>query len=246
MGEPELATLVAAGALGATNVLAARLGSLHDRRRRTLHSLLGGVAVAYLFLDLLPHVAEGQGALDDAIGDAVPAVDRHAYLLALVGLIVFYGIEIASRSSRRRSGPTGGDRTELETFVASIVAFAAYNAVVGYVVHRSFSDRGGAPLALFTLALGAHLVVNDASLRDHHKERYHDVGRWILAAAVLFGWAVASVGDVPDPVLATVIAFLAGGLVLNVLKEELPSEREGRFIPFLAGAAGCGIVLALL
>ena len=38
-------------------------------------------------------------------------------------------------------------------------------------------------------------------------------------------------------------AFLAGGVVLNVMKEELPEERQSRFGAFLLGVAGYGGVL---
>ena len=38
-------------------------------------------------------------------------------------------------------------------------------------------------------------------------------------------------------------AFLAGGVTLNVLKEELPEERQSRFWPFLLGAAGYAALL---
>ncbi len=43
--------------------------------------------------------------------------------------------------------------------------------------------------------------------------------------------------EISDVVLAVLIAFLAGGVVLNVLKEELPEERESRFWAFALGAA---------
>lgn len=36
--------------------------------------------------------------------------------------------------------------------------------------------------------------------------------------------------------LAALFAFLAGGVILNVLKEELPEERESRFSAFAGGA----------
>jgi hypothetical protein len=41
-------------------------------------------------------------------------------------------------------------------------------------------------------------------------------------------------------------AFLAGGVVLNVLKEELPDGRESRFLPFLAGPGACAALLLAL
>ena len=37
---------------------------------------------------------------------------------------------------------------------------------------------------------------------------------------------------------SALFTFLAGGVVLNVLKEELPEYRESRFCAFAAGIAG--------
>ena len=49
--------------------------------------------------------------------------------------------------------------------------------------------------------------------------------------------------DVPPLAVAALFAFLAGGIVLNVLKEELPEERESHFSAF---ALGTGLYAALL
>ena len=46
--------------------------------------------------------------------------------------------------------------------------------------------------------------------------------------------------------LAVLVAFLSGAVILNVMKEELPEERESRFSAFLAGAAGYAAVLPAL
>ena len=40
-------------------------------------------------------------------------------------------------------------------------------------------------------------------------------------------------------------AFLAGGIILNVLKEELPEERQSYFLPFLLGVIlYAGLIMA--
>ena len=41
-------------------------------------------------------------------------------------------------------------------------------------------------------------------------------------------------------------SFLAGGIVLNVLKEELPEDRDSSFLPFALGVAGYGALLVLI
>ena len=52
--------------------------------------------------------------------------------------------------------------------------------------------------------------------------------------------------ELSDIAVAVLIAFLAGGVVLNVLKEELPEERESRFWAFALGAAlYAGLLLAV-
>ncbi len=61
-------------------------------------------------------------------------------------------------------------------------------------------------------------------------------GRWLLVPAPLVGCGVGSLVPAGDALVAMLLAFLTGGIVLNVLKEELPEERESRFLPFAFGA----------
>ena len=79
-------------------------------------------------------------------------------------------------------------------------------------------------------------MVNDFGLREDHKGAYDRAGRWVLAAAVLAGWAVGLLFDVSEAALAVLFAFLAGGVVVNVPREQLPEERESRFRAFVVGA----------
>ena len=90
-----------------------------------------------------------------------------------------------------------------------------------------------------------HFVINDFGLREHHKEAYDRVGRRLIAAAVLIGWVVGVATEISERVIALIIAFIGGGMILNVLKEELPAERRARFLP-LAAAAGLYTVLLQL
>ncbi|HYF03381.1 MAG TPA: hypothetical protein VEC36_08390 [Patescibacteria group bacterium] len=42
------------------------------------------------------------------------------------------------------------------------------------------------------------------------------------------------------------MAFIGGGVILNVLKEELPKERKSRYWTFLLGAGAYSILLLAL
>ena len=94
--------------------------------------------------------------------------------------------------------------------------------------------------------MALHFVVNDFGLREHHKKMYDHTGRWILAAAVVTGWVIGVGIELSQAAIAVLFAFLAGGVVLNVLKEELPEERESRFWAFAVGALGYAALLLAL
>lgn len=70
-----------------------------------------------------------------------------------------------------------------------------------------------------------------------HKARHDHIARWILSGTVVGGWLLTIVTTFPEVAIALHFAFLAGGFVLNVLKEEPPEERESRFLPLLRGSA---------
>ena len=109
------------------------------------------------------------------------------------------------------------------------------------MLHRE--TPGFLSLFLFAFALGLHFVVNDFALREDHKGVYERIGRWVLAAAVLVGWGIGLPTEVSAAALAVLFAFLARGVILNVLKEELPEEHESRFWAFALGAAAYAAVL---
>jgi len=99
---------------------------------------------------------------------------------------------------------------------------------------------------LYTLAMSLHFIVNDYGLHQHHKQAYARFGRWIVAGAIVAGAATGLLATISAPLLALVVAFLSGGIILNVLKEELPEERESRFLPFVLGTIGyAGLLIAM-
>lgn len=235
----ELEALVAAAVLAGVHLLAGKLRFLGGVPRSAGLSAFGGISVAYVFVHLLPELAAGQAAVeeaDEATG-VLGFLEDHVYLMALLGLVVFYAVESHSaQSGRRRREGAGDDGIAGQAFWLSIASFSVYNAIIGYLLLREELDQTSA-LVLFTLALAVHFVVNDFALHERHAAAYRRVGRWIVAGAVLLGWGIGTLARVPEPAIALVVAFIAGGIVLNVLKEELPGERRARVLPFVTGAA---------
>jgi hypothetical protein len=241
MDANELAALAAAVALTVVHLVAGRLRFLEGIPRSRWLSAAGGISVSYVFIHLLPELQRGQAAVEEA--GRLPWLERQVWLLALVGLAVFYGLEHLALSSRRRSQQESGeDATGSAAFWVSIGAFALYNALIGYLLlHRE--EEGAVALATFAFAMAVHFLVTDYSLREHHKRAYAKVGRLLLCVALLVGWAVGLALELSAAAIAVPLAFLGGAVILNVLKEELPTERQSRFLPFLFGAGGYSILL---
>ncbi len=117
--------------------------------------------------------------------------------------------------------------------------------LIGYLLlHRE--EAGLWSLVIYFVAMSLHFVTNDFGLREDHKERYDQRGRWLIATAVMAGWTLGALTSISGIVIGFLFAFLAGGVVLNVLKEELPEERQSRFLPFALGLGGYAIVLILV
>jgi zinc transporter ZupT len=227
------------------HLYAGKLRFLQGVPRSRWLSAASGVSVAYVFVHVFPELAKAQETLRAAV-ESLRFLEHHAYLAALFGMALFYGLEQMVKTSQARCGEKrsqGGESTvEPGVFWLHIGSFAIYNALIGYLLlHREEQDLRG--LFFFATAMGFHFLVNDYGLREDHRDTYHRVGRWILAAAVAAGWLLGLWTTLNRAALALLFAFLAGGVVLNVLKEELPEERQSRFWPFAAGAAGYAALL---
>ncbi|MDP5338644.1 MAG: hypothetical protein NWQ28_08735, partial [Nodularia sp. (in: cyanobacteria)] len=114
--------------------------------------------------------------------------------------------------------------------------------LIGYLlVHRE--ESGIQSLLLFALAMALHFIVNDHALRKNHQKLYDQMGRWLLAIAIIFCWLIGIDTEINQAVVAVLFAFLAGGIVLNVLKEELPEVTESCFWSFAFGTINYAIIL---
>lgn len=242
----DLLTFALAAALGCVHLFAGKLRFLDRIPRSRWLSFGSGISVAYVFVHLLPELAAGQEVLEAAGIPFLTAIESHVWLMALLGLGVFYGLERAAKRSRRRTASRPGeDQTGREVFWLHIGSFAIYNVLIGYLLlHRP--EHGMSALLLFWFAMLLHFVVNDHGLREQHRGDYVAKGRWVLALAVMGGWLLGLAVEVGEAAVAVLLAFLGGGVVLNVMKEELPEDRQSSFASFAAGAAGYTALLLAL
>lgn len=261
MTQVPLWTAVAAAVLLAiVHVTTPSLRFLGGTPRSAWLSIAGGVAVAYVFIHLLPELATGEAHISQAVKEGTYGgfgfAEHHVYLVALLGLATFYGLERLAKSSRgaqetttpgsgsARSAPPD-TMTSPTVFWIHMLSFGVYNALIGYLLLH-LEKPTLAALIFFAIAMALHFVVTDFGLNEDHKAQYRRIGRWVLVVAVFAGLAIGALTRLSDVAIAVLVAFLAGGVILNVLKEEVPSERRSRFWAFALGMAAYTALLLVL
>jgi len=242
---PAIEPVTALMALGfcAVHLFVGKLRFLDVEPRSRWLSFAGGVAVAYVFLHILPELGAHGATFQRAMGLARGAAEAWVYTMSLAGLALFYGIEralVVSRGGRDRTNKRPGSGI----FWLHIAASGLLIFIVAYLLnHREDETAGG--LILFFVALLLHFVTADFASRADHPEIYDHAGRWALVGATLAGWITGLLVELPEIAIGCLFAFVGGAMVLVILKEELPEERESKFWSFLLGATlYAGLVLA--
>ena len=242
-------TGICAIALALVHLFVNKLKFLSTMPRSRWLSGASGVSVAYVFVHLLPELSEKQEALKDSLrvafaGSESGLLENHVYVMALLGLTIFYGLERLVTESRRKKAHQP-EEVEPGVYWLHIISFALYNALIGYLLfHRE--EAGLASLFLYVLAMGLHFIVNDFGLSEDYPSAYRHSGRWIVAAAIVVGSVIGWGSEISEITISLLFSFLAGSIVLNVLKEELPQERKSKFSAFVLGAFVYTILLLLI
>tara|TARA_B100000678_G_scaffold78712_3_gene65147 strand:+ start:1950 stop:2708 length:759 start_codon:yes stop_codon:yes gene_type:complete len=236
MGEGALTgiTLGMALAFAGVHLFVGRVRFLEKTPRSRWLSFAGGVAVGYVFLHVMPELGAHAATFERATGLGAAAAEGWVYALSLLGLALFYGIERAIVSSRGEGRPDAEPSDGI--FWLHIGASGLLVAIIAYLLnHRE--DTSPIGLALFFGAMVLHFVTADFGARSTHPAIYDRWGRWVLAGATLLGWSTGLLVELPQLAIGGLFAFVGGGIILLVLKEELPEDRQSRFLPFLSGAA---------
>ena len=188
-------------------------------------SFSAGMASAYVFVYAMPELSHLQGELGAIV-----------YYVALIGFLTFYGFnELGVRFLKRDID------AHQRAYRLGVGGFALYVWLVAYLlVHEAESTKAE---TLYTAALAVHFLTVDNTLREEHGEPYHRRGRFLLAAMAIIGWLSGVFIHLGPHTVALITAFVAGAVIVNSTIEELPGERQGRFVPFLLGGLVYGGIL---
>ncbi len=158
------------------------------------------------------------------------------YTFALLGMLTYY-------LSNRLYVPRGGNRHV--AIVIHVVLFAFYNFTVGDLI-ANVPREGYFPYVLVGIVFALHMMGIDHHLRVVYQQRFDIWIRWILAFSVLAGWMAGMWFRMSASTLAVLSAFLAGGIIVNVMAEELPRQGKGNTRFFIVGVVVSVVIVAIV
>lgn len=188
-------------------------------------SFSGGVAVAYVFIHLIPELNK----ITSTAGDSL------TFSLALLGTVTYFGAARFVKISK--SNPDSR-----LAFIIQMIVLIPYFFTVGYFLQRLDTLIA---LASYTTAVGLHLVGFGYDLKEDHGERYTHEVAGALALVLIAGMIISYLYKLDELILDLLLAFVTGGILLNSIKEEIPTENQSRFWAFAVGALSIGILLLL-
>ena len=196
-------------------------------------SAASGMSVAYVFVHLIPELSAAQRAWLVARPTHPSWIENQVYIMAMLGLVFALAIEQT----------VAGGRYPRMHFRSEVATFALYNFVIGcFALALTRIDS----LIVAALAFGAHFLVIDHRLHVEDKRAYQSSARWILVGSVVAGWAIAKFWKPPVVIICGLLGLLAGSIILNVIKEELPEHRERRLAVFVGAAIAFTVALLSL
>lgn len=246
-----LLALLSALVLMTTHLFSHRIYRFSANHKNRMISFFGGIAVAYVFLELLPRLEATHIHLETVFGDLPAFLDTIAVpSLALIGFLIFFGLEhlaIRSRRSEREKMQGDYDSTiaSVPTFIAHLAVLVFFNLVIGYVL-RFEVEIGVLPLLLYTSALSLHFIILDNTMESHYKRLYLKYGRYAASFMPLIGWGLSVFFPESPSVGYLLLAFLYGVILFNAIKDEVPKEGGKSSGLFIAGALFYAILLFLI
>lgn len=208
------------------------------RDRRSIISFGAGMSAAYVFVHVMPELHGARHAFTAAVSVPLRFEGMSIYFFALIGFLVFYGLD----HLRTRLGETGGEGQAGPAFKIHVGGFAVYVWLMAYLLVHNLEETP-VSTALYAVAISFHFLSVDHALRNEHGAAYERIGRFLLAGMAVLGWGMGLLFPLPDYVLALLVSFISGAVIMNSAIMELPSDKDGRFLPFITGGIVYGLIL---
>ena len=239
-----LPSFVGATMIALVHLLLPRFGFMHKPGNPWVPAS-AGVAIAYAFMDIFPHLAKSHAKLMNTAGsDWYSFLTHHVYLMALIGFGVYLGVVLLAKSIRKsRKGSEITITSAPLVLQIEVASLVAYNFLIGYLLSEQPTHHTEA-MVLLGLAMAIHIAGVDLVIREPFTRLYDRFAGTVFAVSVYAGWIIGAITEITDASLALFYAFLAGGLIVIATIYELPRIQSYRhYGAFLAGCVVFSVIV---
>lgn len=230
-----------------------RIYGYSEHYKKRILSFSGGVAAAYVFLDLLPVIQKADPHLHILFGNnplLFIFLEKAIFGVAFLGFVTFFILEYLANNSREiESKKYKKDISNISAsknvFYVHLALTALVILIICYSIRFEIKNTGLAVL-LYTIALSLHFFVSDRSMEEHYQNLYVKYGRYTLAVMPLLGWFLSAFLPERESEAYVLLAFIAGAVLFNVIKDEIPRLGTGKPIFFFIGAIFYSELLLIL
>ena len=230
-----------------------RIYGYSEHYKKRILSFSGGLAAAYVFLDLLPVIQRADPHLHLLFANN-PLIflflEKAIFGVAFLGFVTFFVLEylatnsreIESKKSMRSINKTSASKN---VFYVHLALTALVSLIICYSIRFEIKNTGLGVL-LYTIALSLHFFISDRSMEEHYQNLYVKYGRYTLALMPLLGWFLSVLFPEGESEAYVLLAFIAGAVLFNVIKDEVPRLGTGKPAFFFVGAIlYSGLILIL-
>ncbi|OJF93268.1 hypothetical protein [Alkalibacterium sp. 20] len=228
-------------ALGFTFI---HIGSKHFKLRvftvNQFTSFVGGISLSYVFFHLIPTIRTYEHEVMETFHVNATNASHVIFGSMLLGIIIFYFLEVALKSTRLKIMKNTQPSTGI--FWAHIGSYFLYNFIIGMLLATQ-QFRSSMTATIYLVAIGLHFLTNDWVLRHHFRALYDSYGLKLLVLGVIAGYLLGANIHVSHLFVGLLEAFVAGGLMLNAIKDELPACRGNGLTSFMVGLSLYSVLL---
>jgi hypothetical protein len=210
----------------------------HLRFGEAVRSISGGLASGYVILLLIPEIKIFNEAIRDSFLDA--------YVLALLGLVIFKGLQhyclrlVNQKSSAQQEWGFIQAKVMARSleFKVSCGVFCVYASLVLLTLPFQFGHLAGSVAKLlYVITFALHLGFEMLGLFEQSERDFASLVPWTTGLSLTFALVLAAANVLPPWLVISGMAFLAGIIMLQVFRTELPVASESSFFWFGFGTA---------
>ena len=224
-----------------------RIGSKKALNPSTaLRSFSSGLAVAYVFVLLLPEFQVFQDKL------IIPWLN--AFQLSLIGLVCYKGLQHFCLLLANKRSESMGDwafvsskkQERLLGFRVSTYVFVVYASLVLLTLPFQLDHFVAiVDKTLYLVTFFLHLGFNLIGLYEEDERQYHKFVPYVVSGVLTLALVLTLFSVLSTGALLTALAFLAGIIIFSVFRNELPTAEKSSFVWFGSGVAFFAIAVAI-